>query len=356
MAKLEDVISQISSQITKYTDSFNDFANVDSVSISGTTITVEVDTEIEKDTVVNIREVYVKNNAVSASAGDTSGTYIVELEQEHDITYSEIESEVGVVKEVTFEGDFEGDYVLTEVPELNQITIESSSAPTGSYYILEAYNLSGRKNVVWTSDTSFTYESDYTLEPVSASGTVQSNIRITGVSSDQDIVDLLENKSIKLTKNTMFVTIGDTKASKSRFTYSDSFNRKGYGEDLHIEVTQDFSVYMVLPTHTKTTPRDAINELFTLRPYLVKSLQGALFDSGFFSSNKFLCVYLSDSGESYNKAYYVHRFDFETVFNIESDDCLDIGETRAFKSFVAGFKLSYDDYEDEKKSIQDNLL
>lgn len=356
MGKLDQIIGQLQSQVTKHTELFNDSANIRSISVSGTTVTIEVDTELNQDTVANIRDVYVQNNAVSASAGDVSGTYIVELEQEHDVTYSELEIDLDIEKTVEFVGDFEGDRVLVGVPELDQVTIESSLAPTGSYYLLENYNVSGRKTITWINSTTFTYESDYELTLVSNNGTVQNNIRVDGISSDNDLSDLLENKAIKLTKNTMFVVMNEARASKSRHIYSDAYNRKEYKDDLHIEVPQTFSVFIVIPTHTKTTPREAINSIDDLRVYMVKSLHGALFDSGFVSNNKFLCSYLSDTGEQYNKAYYVHRFDFETVFNIENEDSVAVEDTRAFKSFEIGFKMEYDDYEEEKKSIEDNLL
>jgi hypothetical protein len=359
MAKLDDVISQVQGIITSLTDDFNDVAGIETVTASGTSVVITVNTALTQDTVSNIKGVYAKNKADSVTGGTSDNTWVVEFEDEHDVTYSELEKDIGIEKYVAFVGDTEGDYLLSDVPSRSSIEIESSIAPSGTFYMLEQYNFNGRKTVTWVDDTTFTYDNDFSdfgFELTHLDGSVSNNIRIDGISSDNDIADLLENKAIRLTKNTIFVVMNEVRTSKSRHIFSDAMNRKEYKDDLHIEVVQTFSLYVVIPTQSTTTPRVAINYIHELRPYIIKCLHGAKFDSGFNSGNQFLCSFLSDNGEQYNKSYYVHRFDFEDVFNIENSDSVEIENSRAFKSYSLGLNMQFDDYEEEKKSIEDNLL
>lgn len=359
MAKLEDVIRQLQSQLPKYTDSFNDVNAVTGASVTGGVMTINLENENYQDSLVNIKDLFAQLDVVGVSGTDTADYYNIETEFDHDQTYSDIEKQF-ITKTVDFIGDFSGEYELKDVPANNIITIESDSVPPsgGSFSLLESRGYSGRKSVTWDDSQTLNYDVQFDIDPyvAAASGTyVQSNIRIDGIGSEQDIARYLENETLILEKNTLFVLMGGPRVSKSRETFSDAYNRKEYKDDLHIEVVQEFSLFAIIPTQDDVTPRDAINSIHDLRTYLVKSLHGATFDSGFESVDKFLCTYLGDDGEQYNRSYYVHRFDFETVFNIEDVDALQIEDTRAFREFDIGLKMQFDDYEDVKKTISGTI-
>lgn len=352
MAKLDDVIRQLQSELPKYTDDFHTINVITNASIDAGVMTLTLEDENVEDTYINVLDLKAELSATGVDEGDVDGEYDISFDGWHDQTLSYIEKAADVEKYLTFVGDFEGSCLLKDVPNNNTVTIESDSEPTGDFRLLENLGYSGRKSVTWTDSQTLTYDVDFDHDPNWENGVVQSNIRIDGVSSDADIVNLLENNAIRLTKNTLFVVMNEASASKSRFTYSDAYNRKEYKDDLAIEVVQTISLYAVIPTQTYTTPRTAINYIYELRPYLIKSLHGSLFDTGFIADSKFLTTYLGDAGEQYNKSYYVHRFDFETVWNIERDDSLDIQDTRAFRTFEIDLKMEFDDYEDVKKSIE----
>jgi hypothetical protein len=221
---------------------------------------------------------------------------------------------------------------------------------------LESRGYSGRKEVtIDNDDNTVKYDVEYELEPYSLSGTVLNNIRIDGLSSEQDIMDYIENQSEPLTKYTIFVVMGNVLASADRHIFSDAKNKKQSKEDLQTECVEDFSVYVLIPTQDETTPRSAINYIYTLRKYILKCLHGAEFDSGLDEGIKYCAVFAGDAGESYTKAYYVHRFDFENVFNITNADSVPIGETRAFRDFQIGIKMEFDDYEEVKKQVNGTL-
>ena len=84
-------------------------------------------------------------------------------------------------------------------------------------------------------------------------------------------------------------------------------------------------------------------------------MHGAIFYSGLSEESKYCSVFSGDSGASYNKAYYVHRFDFENVFNITNDDSIPTVYSRAFRDFQIGIKMEFDDYEEVKKQINGTL-
>lgn len=356
MPKLEDVIKQVQSELPKYDNSFNDINNIDDIVNNSGEITIDLVDENYQDSIVNIDNVYAKLDVIGVTAGSVANTYDIQTEIDHDQTLSEQEKLFGQTKYVQLLGVINDEVELVDVPYNDIVTIKSTVPPTGgSLSLLEDRGYSGRKNVTWDDSQTLRYDVEYSIEPYSLNGTVQSNIRVDGISDEGQLVDYLENNAVSMSKNSMYIILRECNASKSRFTYSDAFNRKEYKDDLQVEIVQPFSLFAIIPTQDKITPREAINYIYKLRTYLVKSLHGALFDSGFLSEDKFLCTYQGDDGEAYNKSYYVHRFDFETVFNIENEDSIEIENTRAFREFDIGFKLSYDEYDVEKKNISGEI-
>ncbi len=356
MAKLEDIISQIQSELPKYDDNFYDEVNVTNVSRSGTEITLTVDDDLVEDTHANIKGVYCKLLVSAVEAGDESNQWVLTTEQDHDQTYSDVEKQYGVTKTCTFVGDFSGDKTLIEVPENNQITIESDTEPTGTFYLLEDRQYSGRKEVtIYNDNHTVKYDVAHEIDAYSDSGVVINNIRVDGLSSADDIIRYLENNAVQLTKYHIFVVMGNVLSSADRHVFSDARNKKQTSQDLQTECVEDFSLYVIIPTQSDTGPRSAINYIYTLRPYICNCLHGAVFDSGFSEGSKYCAVFAGDSGETYNQSYYVHRFDFENVFNITNADSVPVEYTRAFQSFEIGIKMEFDDYEEVKKQVNGTL-
>lgn len=354
MALLEDVIKQIQSQITRYTDDFNDVSVIESASGDGTYMTVVLEEEITPDTYVNIRNMYSKLEAIGASG--TSEGILIQFTQDHDQTYADEEKEAGVVKTVKFIGDFEGEYELVDVPTRDTIVIDSDVVPSGIYYLIEQrYGYSGRKAVSFIDNKTFKYALTQTLEPYYEEATVQSNIRVDGVGSEATIRDFIENETLVLNQKTIFVMLNDCVASRDSYIRSDARNRKEFQDDLKTEVIQTFSVYVVIPIQEQITPRVAVNYTNELRALIVKCLHGAIFDSGMVSGSQFLSTYIGDIGALDNKAYYTHRFDFEIVFNIIAEDGVAEENTTAFRTFELGVKMQFDDYENTKKTISGDI-
>jgi hypothetical protein len=356
MAKLDDIINQVMSELPKYTDDFNDSVNIVSASRSSKEITLTVDADLETDTKANIKGVYAELEITDVEATDEDDEWTLTTEADHDQTYSESEQVAHVEKKVRFVGSLSGEKNLVSVPANDQIVIENASEPTGEFYLLEDRNYSGWKTVVINNvNHTVKYSVDFEIDPHVVSGKVVNNIRVGCVASEQDIQDYLENKTESLTNKTLFVLMESVRCSKDTSIFSDSTNRKTSANDLHVEAIQTFSIFAVIPTQTNMTPREAVNYIYTLRPYIVKCLHGAIFDSGFDDETEFVACFTGDAGENFNKSYYVHRFDFEIVFNIGNKDAVPESYTKAFRSFEVDFKLPIDDYAEIKKEIEGNF-
>lgn len=353
--KLSDLIAQIQSQLPKYTNSFCDVLNVVSASRSVKEITLTLDDTPVSDVLASIEGIYAGLLVTSVSEY-ASGQYELTTTIDHDQTYSESEQAYGALKYVKFSGSFSGTYRLIEVTANNKLVIASDTEPTGTFYLLENRGYNGRKSVtVDTENKTVKYDVDYEIDPISVSGTVLNNIRIWAIASEVDIQKLLENQTATLTKNTIFVMLGECIVSSDNTIRSDALIRKSPNDSMKIEVRQTASIYVVIPTQGDVSVRTAVDSIHTIRTYFIKSLHGALFDSGFSEGDKFCLSYSGDAGESYNASYYVHRFDFDTIFNINDEDAVQIDDSRAFRSFDIGFKLVFDDYTDEKKEISGDI-
>ena len=354
--KLDDVIAQVQSQLPKYTEDFSDVVNITDAEIDGFEITLTVDDDLVIDTIANIKGVYSKLLVTAIEAGDEANEWLLTTEENHDQTYSDIEIAVGVVKTLVFVGDFADSKTLVEVPANNQILISSTVEPTGTFYLLEDRQYSGRKTVVIDNDEhTVKYTIERELEPYVVSGTVMNNIRIDAISSEEDMMDYIETETVALDKNSIYVMMGPRLASSDKFNMGDSKNRKKTSEDLKTECYRNVALFVVIPTQNDSTPRKAINYSDTIFPYILKCMHGAVFDSGLTEDKMFCCTYTGDDGESYNKAIYIHRFDFETVMNITGEDSVPAEYSSAFRSFEISVKLPLDDYAEVKKEINGDI-
>jgi len=147
--RLDDIISQLQSQITRYTESFNDISEVESAEIDAGLMKITLTDDTVPDTVVNVRGIKSKLLATDVEEVDTG--WKITFAENHDQTYSEEEINYGIEKTVDFIGDFEAECKLVEVPSKDSIIIESSIEPTGTFNLLEArYGYSGRLAVTFT--------------------------------------------------------------------------------------------------------------------------------------------------------------------------------------------------------------
>lgn len=116
------------------------------------------------------------------------------------------------------------------------------------------------------------------------------------------------------------IIAGDSTISRSRDINTDFAQRLEEGTGIQIDTKEDFSVFAFIPTHKETDPVDA-------QDYCRHELKAAILSTflGFIPDKEFSAkydgiFYQSDGAFDYNKALYVHKYDFSCTLKINTED------------------------------------
>jgi hypothetical protein len=202
------------------------------------------------------------------------------------------------------------------------ITGTPVSPATGIIKLLTniAYGYNGTHQITVTDATHFTYPLSVAVgSPAQGTITLQKNIRISGaISYERAIPESYTKQSAN--NNWMFVVIGDHSASRDLNSLEEAYRTAARANELRTQVTQPFSLYVVIPTSndlTAITQRDAMEDLARL---IIKTVWNLSIPSGYTDNETLLINFVSHGFIDYNHAYYVHEFKFEYVYYLTYDD------------------------------------
>lgn len=354
MAKITDIIAQLQAVLPKKTDKFHDeFSIAGITSIGGGVFEIETSSVhgLSVGDYITIKDVISVNpiSSVSLDSGVVTATTTVY----HDLTSTFHET----INLSGFSNVDDGDYPLLAVPTGLTFTFANEDLPTGSGQLNEDRidGINGRYAVTAiTNTTKFRVSSTTVFTSFEVtSGKVVSGIRVSGFVSE----DLIEKYYTEHSVNEYwaFVIPQPTTTSFDRRIQSDAVQKKQKSDELFIECINPFSVYVVAPAINTIGGRYISDDMVDIRIAICKSLVGVKFDSGFTESDKYITTYLADGFFNYVGAYYVHKFDFENVYQFSQEDAVDLADSVAFRRFEIDIKMKFDDYGLVKKSIDGDL-
>lgn len=357
MAKMEDVITQLQAVLPKFNDKFSEKFSVSSVvSLGGGIFEIETATVhgLATGNAVNIRNILMVNpiTGVSIDSGIVTATTTVK----HDLTEDFPPKAKLNISGFTNVPDAE--YDLIDVPLGDTFTFDFASLPTGPGQLNEDRidGVNGTFSITVTSTTKFTIsapDSAFTDFLIQSTSEVESCIRISGAADASRIVNYYSKQEID--NFWAFVVNGPTTVSHDRNIQSDANTRISRRDELRFECIHPFSIYVIAPDIDNFSGRKIADEMIDIRSALCRSICGAEFDSGFSEDKRFLTTFNGDSFFEYVGAYYMHQFDFETVYNFNPDDGVDLPDSRAFRDFTINLKLPFDGFSDIKKVIEGEL-
>jgi hypothetical protein len=317
--------------LPKYTDLFSDTLSISSINVSSgvATIITSVAHNLDTGDEVTLSEVKSQTPLNTVSQDGLIFTF---TSDEHDLTYGWPEHETVELSGFT-DSSWNGSFTLMDVPNRKTFKVQSTNTLptlTGAERLLEVTNtgINGIYSVTVVNSTTFTIsgisdDGEYT------GGKVYGNVRIAGaVDFNRAMEQYTENNFTDLWG---FVVMHDADTSRDRNTFSDATATPVAGSTLRLRMVDGFSVYIFVNVSADIAAMEAIDICRdTLLAPILKTLFGVRFDSGVTGSD-FSNIITGHGVALYNRAIYVHVYNFETSMDITQEDAVIPSDTRAFR-------------------------
>lgn len=334
--KSADVVARLANQLPRLVDQFTTNVGVTSLTSAGTTATATTAGAHG----LTVGQGCIITGAVTPVAiatftrAGTVGTIVTSAD--HDVTLGSVAS---ADVEGANEAEFNGSFVITGVSNRRTILVEMAdagpTAATGTLLLTNGESALGQYNGAFTVDsvpttTTFTYTLRKAVHsPALGTPTVKHSARITSAATIDRIVDMYTEDPPG--EYWLFVVTGDVLASKSREVRSDAVDNIQRTEYFRQQLTQDVTLYLVVPSSDETSgalARDVAEALF--KP-ICQSILLAKFDSLLTNGALRPLQFVAHGFAVYTSAYYMHSFGFQQVAELGFDDTIGYDEDVAFR-------------------------
>lgn len=337
-----EIVNQLRATLPRYTDLFT--TNIANTAISVVsniaTATTPSAHGLVTGNAVLIANAVTPNSIASVSSSGLLFTF--ETAVNHDLTLGEQET-------VTLSGftdpNWNGTFTLQAVPNRKQFVVQSTnSLPVlNSAEVLNEILTSGINGIfeiTVTSTTEFTFTT--TSRDTTSTVTIKSRPRITAVPD----VDELARQYTEQEPNDLwaFVIPSPITASKDRSVKSDRINSRTAADDKRSNYSQNFSVYVLVPTQKQYSALEAMDICYQqlLFPF-TKSLVGFKPTSPLTEQSVYIVTLLGSSNAGYNRATYTHQYDFEFAFDLVNNDAVEPISNQAFRDIPSTFLAGTDE-------------
>lgn len=353
--KASQILLQLFKNLPRYTDYFSKIIDIQSLTSSmnvATAITVQ-NHGLAVGDVINITNAFIKNPIVSLVQVNNVATAITQYD--HDLTEG---YNFDVLIEGAVQPEYNGTHSLLTVPNRRTFTFKISGNPSspalGTIFLIEKDRTVnpyvGLKIITSVPSVNvFTYNiSSQVYSPAFGDDiNALTNIRIGGALS----IDKAEEWYSKQLQNDywLFLVLGDRSASKDRFDPDDAIATISSGTRFRQRVVLPFTCFVFAPLRDDTSlegvngreVRDNMEDIFYS---LCKSLLRLKFTSEFYEIPFAQTVFVNHGFYSYNQAYYVHQFSFESTLDIVYEDTVEPDDNVAFRDIEINFQRLTDDY------------
>ena len=337
--KAQDIITHLMRYLPEYTGLFSSTINPSSVTVVGTTVTMGFASPhgLSTNAEITVKGSLIENPIFSIV--DDTDYITFTTTNDHDLTEAD-DASANLTSASTPAVD--NDYSILEVPNRRTFTIASfPDVGLGDVILnepLQVNNINGRFAVTVTSTTEFTYQlaNAFAVDPTVKSGTsdVVGGIRISGGSSILRLQKHYDEQGYK--EAWAFVVLGESAVSKDRNVQDDAVLNQKNLNDWAVNMNQNPAVFVFMPKKESSgigarTGREARDTIEDIRPALYKAVVGDSFDTGFEHDPISVLIPVSDDMAIDNDAYLVHRFLFQQVAQITSEDRVDKSEDVAMR-------------------------
>lgn len=295
-------------------------------------------------TVVQITDITTVNGVATATCAT-----------DHDLSYPYI-NKVNMSSTIS---EYNGDKRITSVPSSTTFTFNVTGSPaqgTGTLHTFHSIGFNGWHEITAVLDANkfqFTFNNDRLTAGSGSDMKLVTGLQISAVATLERAIKLYTDK--KINTPFLFVVPEGSDASADRNTQNDANSETTSTEQFYLKLVNNFSFYLFVPTVNELTGSKAIDLAFNILPSLYKTVAGYRPSTFFQNTSNTLMVPLGHGAISYNDAYLVYSYSFETTetilstqtanysqdtsqFMYNSGDTYTNAETVAFRSFENTFE------------------
>ena len=332
--KAQDVINQLSAALPLFTSDFSTTLAVSSLVVSSNvaTVTTAAAHSLTTNDIVVVKNAITPNPITSLTRVGTVATAVTA--NNHGLTKQTRGQQLVTISGAN-EADYNGSKDLIDILKgsstsftykvANNPTTPATGSPILEEFFLNSdedggfSSINGAHQIIVIGTTTFTYVTNI-VPDVTAIGTieVEKSMRISGAVSLERAVEGYTRQSLDELYG--FVVLEDRTANKDRNINIDSSSSKSAGADSRQIVISPFTFYVIVPTSNQLSARAARDKMEDLMSPLFQSVVGVRFAAGLSFNDLAETTFLEHGFQDYVNAYYIHRFSFETVFDITFND------------------------------------
>ncbi len=335
--KASDIVQRLALRLPALTDKFTTNFVVSSLTRSGTTVTVTTSAAhgIAVGQQANISGAKTPLTIAALTRSGVIGTLVTDNRHDMTETFSTTVEVSGAI-----EAEFNGTFTILTIPNRKTITFtmvdSGPTTATGTPLLLngsselQLYNGLHAVTVVPTT-TAFEYEITDTTLYTPAAGTIvaRTNPRVSAAVSIERLVEAYTAQPTG--EMWAFVVLGDVSASKSRHIDSDAVDNIQRSNEYRQQLLYPFSVLVFFPTSNTIAAREARDDAEDIFPFLCQSLLSDKLSSGLTVGAQNPIIFTDHGFVAYNKAVYIHGFNFQTVADLTFDDTIGYDLDVAFR-------------------------
>lgn len=329
-----DIANQLKARLPSIINDFTDQISITSLSRSGNTITAVTDgnhllNDNNTPTIAGAKEPI----AITSLTRDGSTVTAVCAVKHKLPNPANLKAEDIPTLEIagTTPVEYSGNFLLVSTPDYFTFTYKITDTPAtpatteGFLLITGNFLYNGQKLVTVVNATTFTYQSITTNLQTPAQGTIvlHTAARIDWAATLDVAQDHYTGNTVRQTQNWLYIVVGDRTAFKKGTIADDIVSLQDTNPEYRYDTEIPFFLYIFVPTTTGILAGVQADQARDYIQALLKSIGNFILPSNLSEGCLNPVTYLADGTEFYNKAYYVHRFEFASRGVIVNADTVD---------------------------------
>ncbi len=331
-----DIVNQLKARLPSITNDFTDQISIISLSRSGNTITA-----------ITSANHLLSDNDTPTIAGAKEPIAITKLTRVGSIVTAvcavkhklpnPVNLQVEDIPTIQISGtipiEYSGNFPLVSTPDYFTFTYKITETPaspaiTKGFLLLTGNFLyNGQKVITVIDKTTFTYQSITTNLQTPAQGTIilHKAPRIDNFATLEAAEDHYtgDDTEARQTQNWLYIVLGDRIGFKKGTIADDIISLQDTNSEYRYDTQIPFFLYIFIPTINSFSGGDQADQARDYIRPLLKSIGNFILPSNLTEGCLNPVTYLSDGRESFNKAYYVHRYEFASRGVIVDADTVD---------------------------------
>lgn len=342
--KLAPIINQLANELPLYTDKFSNTVDITTLTTASTLATVVTATShnflsgqyIIISGAVDITSVTSLDLVDGVVTGRTATDHGLNMA----MNFKTLEPNPQVVIQGANESEFNGTFDLASVPNRTSFTFnldEPDATASGTIQALkyDSSRFFGAKEITVVDTETFTFAVTAGFDGLIGGDKVaHSQIRVSGAATleraDESYTKFGENQYC------MFVIGGTSTSSKDRNVLNDAVAAQSQNSEYRIRLIDDFDVVVFVPTDGEISGRLAFDNLEDTKINIFQSILGLTAPQQYNSDEQFQLTFVGSEIASYNTAYIVGQYKFQTLYDITYFD------TIRLRNFFPARDINYD--------------